>query len=476
MYIVILSGGLGTRLWPKSRKLHPKPFIKLSDGNSILKHTLYRALQLDNKGIINITSIDLLFKVQAEIDPILSLYNTETIYIAEPFGKGTAAAIAVSATLVAQKFSPEELILVLPSDHIISDITAFRNAITKAQALAHDNQLVTFGIHPTHPEPGYGYIRLINSVHSKRFIEKPLFSKALEYYQSGNYLWNSGMFCFKASTILSEMKNICPDILSSAENALLSASTSSSNSHTHIKLDPNIFSLIREESIDYALMEKADKIAVIPCDLGWSDVGTWNTFSKIHDTDDNSNVIKAQTVLNKVTNCYIESTDRIIGAIGLDNLVIVDTPDALLVANKNNIQEVKDIYTQLMKTGHPSHESHTTVYRPWGSYTILEESINFKIKRIEVLPWASLSLQSHKHRSEHWVVMAGQATVLNNSQELVLAVNESVFIPAHNKHRLSNYTNELLVLIEIQTGSYLGEDDIIRHEDIYDRCNTLYTA
>ena len=458
MHIVILSGGVGSRLWPLSRKAHPKPFIKLPCGKSILQNTFFRALHLDPEGIINVTSNEFVFKIKEELSALST--TLEPTYILEPFGRNTAAAIAMASLWV----DSNELILVMPSDHLIENEEAFANAVASAKALAEQNRIVTFGIKPNGPETGYGYIEFEGNA-VKNFVEKPSQEKAIEYIASGNYLWNSGMFCFKAGVMLEEMKKHCPDILAQSQ---ICFESSKAQKTTSLKLDSATFAHVRDDSIDYAVMEKSDKVSIVPCDIGWSDIGNWNALAKISAQDENGNVASARAILSKTSNCYIESQNRIIATIGIKDLVIVDTPDALLIANKDNVQDVKNIYNRLAKVGHHTHETHVTVYRPWGSYTVLEDGENFKIKRIEVTPGASLSLQSHKHRSEHWVVVSGQALVVNGDNKLVLGISQSTYIPTGNKHRLSNPSDTaMLVIIEVQTGGYLGEDDICRYEDVY---------
>ncbi len=439
---------------------------------SILQNTLLRAMGLRPNGIINVTNGEFLFKINKEWEELPHDIQKQTIkfrYILEPFGKNTAAAIAMSCLWVANKINKNETLLILPSDHLITDQEAFSNAVGQANKLASDqDRIVTFGIVPNAPETGYGYIEFDHDGTVKKFVEKPSIDKAKEYLASSKYLWNSGMFCFKAQVMLEEMAQYCPDILS-ASQICFDASVTRSNDNI-FNIDAENFQNVRDSSIDYAVMEKSNKVSVVPCNIGWSDIGSWNAISQTIKSDDNGNAINATTIIDKVSNCYIEGTNRLIAAIGVDNLVVVDTPDALLIANKNNAQDVKNIYNNLANSKHQAHETHLTVHRPWGSYTILEEQSNFKIKRIEVSPGASLSLQSHKHRSEHWVVVAGQAKVINGNQELLLNVSQSTYIPAGCKHRLSNVSNsEILVIIEVQTGNYLGEDDIQRFEDIYYR-------
>jgi mannose-1-phosphate guanylyltransferase / mannose-6-phosphate isomerase len=468
LYTVILSGGIGSRLWPVSRKFFPKPFIKLSNGLSILQNTYLRALELSPKGVLNITSNEFLFKIQSEWNEIKTQQtsNIKSEFILEPFGRNTAAAIAMTSIYLKEREEEEGMILVLPSDHLISDQVAFKQAVNQAIELASNGKLVTFGMNPSAPETGFGYIEYEGTT-VKRFVEKPSIEKAIEYLSSGKFLWNSGMFCFKPSTMLEDMAIHCPDILEQAQACYEVSNFSKENM---VYLEDKSFAKIREESIDYALIEKSNRVAVVPCDIGWSDIGNWTAVSQMLTSDEQGNVVNGQVIAEKTQNCYIEGNARVIGTLGLDNLIIVDTPDALLVANKNNAQDVKQIYKRLAKSGHQAHEVHTRVFRPWGSYTVLEENKNFKIKRIVVNPGASLSLQSHEHRSEHWVVVSGQAKVINGERQLLLNTNESTYISAGNKHRLSNPSDtEFLSIIEVQTGNYLGEDDIIRYEDIYNR-------
>jgi mannose-1-phosphate guanylyltransferase / mannose-6-phosphate isomerase len=461
MYSVILSGGVGSRLWPVSRKFHPKPFIKMPNKLSILQNTFIRALELGSQGIINVTGNELLFKVQKDWEEISSIINPsiELSYILEPFGRSTTAAIVMTCLWVAETYGEDTVLLVLPSDHIIADQSSFNKAVEQAVYLAEqDNRIVTFGIEPTGPEIGYGYMEYENNT-VVRFLEKPTLEDAKRYCASGQYLWNAGMFCFKTRVMLQEMLIHCPDILAEAQKCF---AVSRKVSIEQLVIEAESFKNIREISLDYAIMEKSDKLSVIPCNLGWSDVGTWTALSKALESDSNGNILNAEVIADRVSNCYIEGCDRLI--------VIVDTPDALLIASKDAAQDVKAIYSRLALSGHEAHELHKTVHRPWGSYTILEETLGAKIKRIEVYPGASLSLQSHQHRSEHWIVVSGTAKVVNGEKELSLNINQSTYIPAGNKHRLSNLSDvDNLIIIEVQTGTYLGEDDIQRFEDIYGR-------
>ncbi|MDR1057040.1 MAG: mannose-1-phosphate guanylyltransferase/mannose-6-phosphate isomerase [Coxiellaceae bacterium] len=466
MYLVVLSGGVGSRLWPVSRKLHPKPFIKMPNGYSILQNTFLRAITLCPEGILNVTNNEFLFKIGREWDELSliseGISSTKVNYILEPFGKNTAAAIAMACLWIVDNVGENTVLLVLPSDHLISNCDELRNAVYKASLLAMNDRIVTFGTVPQSPEIGYGYIEFDGNA-VKKFIEKPSFDKAQEFFDSKKYLWNSGMFCFKAKLMLEEMAKYCPDILLTSKKCFTVSDRISSD--FVLKIDANSFMEVRDDSIDYTVMEKSDKLSVIPCDMGWSDIGNWDTVSKMYKFDTNGNRVSTDAIIKNVSNCYIRGSGRVIAAIGIENLIIVDTPDALLITHRDNAQDVKNIYDDLAQRNHKTHSFHSTVYRPWGSYTILEEQSGFKIKRIEINPKSSLSLQLHKYRSEHWIVVSGQAEVINDEQKLSLKVRQSTYISKGDKHRLSNpSSSEALVVIEIQVGEYLGEDDIQRFD------------
>ena len=467
----ILCGGAGSRLWPVSREQHPKPFIRLGDGDSLLQKAFLRGVALPNvKSVLTVTNRELFFKIEDEYrEASEQLKNpVDTNYILEPFGRNTAPAIAAACLEVAAEHGNEAILLVLAADHLISDQLSFESAVGKALDLAQKGKLVTFGIHPTAPETGYGYIE--SSGHEVvRFVEKPGLDKASEYLESGNYLWNSGMFCFSVGTMLREMEEHCPEILEATRHCLDNARKTAGERLTQLTLSSEDFLSVPDDSIDYAVMEKTANAAVVACDIGWSDIGCWQALGNLTGPDGDNNRIQGDAVLHNSKNCTIQSESRVVGAVGIDNLIIIDTHDALLVADKKNSQEVKSIYTQLKAKGHEAHKLHRTAHRPWGTYTVLEEGPNFKIKRIEVKSGASLSLQMHHHRSEHWVVVSGTAQVVNGDQVLTLNVNESTFIPAEHKHRLENTNPEPLVMIEVQTGDYLGEDDIVRFDDVYGR-------
>jgi mannose-1-phosphate guanylyltransferase len=334
--------------------------------------------------------------------------------------------------------------------------------------LAAQGKLVTFGIQPETPETGYGYIEADgNSV--MRFVEKPSLGKAREYVTSGRYLWNSGMFCFSAGTMLHEMEQHCPDILAATRACMEKSHRVQSENHTQIELDSETFSRVPDDSIDFAVMEKSKNVAVVPCTIGWSDIGSWSALGDLTAPDAQGNRIEGEVMLHDVNNCYIQSKHRLIGAVGINNLIVIDTPDAVLVADRSRAQDVKHLFSRLKAQGHEAHRLHTTVHRPWGTYTVLEEGPRFKIKRIVVKPTASLSLQMHHHRSEHWIVVSGMAKVVNGDRELFINTDESTYIPAGHKHRLENPGVVDLVIIEVQSGEYLGEDDIVRFDDVYGR-------
>lgn len=478
----ILCGGAGSRLWPVSRESHPKPFIRLADGQSLLQKAFLRGATLPGvKEVLTVTNRDLFFKTEDEYREV----NDSGIacsYILEPFGRNTAAAIAAATLHAAKTHGENVILLVLAADHLITDQTAFAEAVAKAGELAVDGKLVTFGIKPDAPETGYGYIEAEGST-VLRFVEKPSLDKAKEYLASGRFFWNSGMFCFTAKTMLQAMGHTCPDILVATKTCIEQSRSAQGKGFTQIELDPVFFGNVPEDSVDYAVMEKATLIsstdetrgggeptvAVVACDIGWSDISSWTALGDLAEPDENGNRVQGEALLHSTRNCTIQSNDRLVGTVGVEDLIIIDTPDAVLVANKRGAQNVKYIYAELKTLGHETHKFHRTVHRPWGTYTVLEEGRGFKIKRIEVKPGASLSLQMHHHRSEHWVVVRGSAKVVNGENEILINTNESTFIPAGQKHRLTNHGTTKCVMIEVQSGEYVGEDDIVRFEDIYGR-------
>lgn len=464
----ILCGGAGSRLWPVSRELHPKPFIRLPDGQSLLQKAFVRGSTLPGVAeVLTVTNRELFFKTEDEFRSV-NAAHLPTSFVLEPFGRNTAAAVAAAALRVADSHGAEAQLLILAADHLISDQAAFAAAVAQAQQLASQGKLVTFGIQPDAPETGYGYIEAHGN-EVLRFVEKPSLDKAREYVASGRYLWNSGMFCFSAGTLLREMEQHCPAILAATRACLAESRQAEGSGFSQLELDATTFAHVPDNSIDYALMEISQHVAVVPCTIGWSDIGSWTALGDLAEPDGNGNRVQGEALLHASHNCTIQTNGRLVGAVGVNDLIIIDTPDALLVANKSHAQDVKHIFAALKAQGHEAHKLHRTVHRPWGTYTVLEEGAGYKMKRIEVKPGASLSLQMHHHRSEHWVVVSGTATVVNGEQEINLQPNQSTYIPAGHKHRLLNPGLVDTVIIEIQTGGYLGEDDIVRFEDKYGR-------
>lgn len=468
----ILCGGAGSRLWPISREAHPKPFIRLADGQSLLQKAWLRGAVLPQvTEILTVTNRELFFKTEDEYGEVSGLAGKTGLrnrYILEPFGRNTAPAIAAAAMQVAEKHGGDACLLVLAADHLISDQAAFAEAVASAMRLAQQGKLVTFGIRPNRPETGFGYIEADGN-EVKRFVEKPDLTTAGEYLASGRFLWNSGMFCFQAGTVLKEMQMHCQKLLEAVKRSIAVSKKMEGVVVSQLEIDADTFREVPDDSIDYALMEKSKNVAVVSCEIGWSDIGSWSALGDLTAADAAGNRVKGEAILYEASNCFIQSADRLVAAVGVRDLVIIDTSDALLVADRNSSQDVKHIFAKLKEEGHEAYRLHSTVHRPWGTYTVLEEGPHFKIKRIEVKPSASLSLQMHHHRSEHWIVVSGIAKVVNGQQEFFLQTNESTYIPAGHKHRLENPGMLPLVMIEVQSGQYVGEDDIVRFDDMYGR-------
>ena len=470
IYPVILCGGSGTRLWPMSRGGYPKQYIKLTGENTLVQQTVLRLRGInDIAAPILVTNNEQRFLLAEQLREVAV---TPSSIVLEPVGRNTAPAIAVAA-LLAMHESPEALLLVLPSDHVILHEDVFAKVAQAAAQIAQDNYLVTFGINPTEPHTGYGYIRSgaallegSNAYAVDAFVEKPDAATAERFLKDGGYYWNSGMFMLKASTYMEELRRHEPEIARQAELALQHAK----RDNDFVRLDPDAFSACPSVSVDYAVMERTARAAVITAaDLGWNDIGSWTALAEIATADKDGNAILGDVLTEDVSNSYIRAEHRMVAAIGLDNIVIVETADAVLVAHRDKAQEVKKIVERLNGSGRQESVTHRRVLRPWGSYEGIDQGERFQVKRIVVNPGAQLSLQMHHHRAEHWIVVKGTARVTNGDQEIVLTENQSTYIPLGVTHRLLNPGKIPLELIEVQSGAYLGEDDIVRFEDTYGR-------
>lgn len=465
MIPVIMSGGSGTRLWPLSRKNKPKQFLNLFGEYSLFQDTLGRLSGLTGlEAPIIVCNDDHRFMVAEQLQEI-AISDAEIIL--EPCARNTAPAIVIAA-LQALSHGNDPLMLVLAADHIIQDKKAFHQAIKQAEIEAHKGHLVTFGIIPDSPHTGFGYIEAQDKktpTNVIAFVEKPNLIRAQQYLDSGHHYWNSGMFMFKASTILQEIERYSPEMLASCKQALESAELDLD----FIRLDKTKFQTCPSNSLDYTVMEKTEKAVVIPLDAGWSDVGSWSSLWDNHDKDQNNNVLIGDVIVDKVTNSYIHSEHRLVSVLGLDNIVVVETPDAVMIADKDQAENIKTIVAQLQNTDRQEATLHRKCYRPWGYYDSIDAGERFQVKRISVNPGASLSLQLHHHRAEHWIVVTGTAEVTCGEKITLVSENQSTFIPLGTKHRLHNPGRVPLEIIEVQSGTYLSEDDIVRFEDNYNR-------
>lgn len=463
---IIMAGGSGTRLWPLSRSLYPKQFLSLTNENSLLQETLKRLDGLNCLPPVIVSNNEHRFIVAEQ----LRQFGVDDFQIIlEPVGRNTAPAVALAA-LKALELHGDHHMLVLAADHAIQDIEAFHAAVLAAEQESVDNKLVTFGIVPTKPETGYGYIKkgeqVKNSVFKvNSFVEKPDLETAKNYLEQKCYLWNSGMFMFKASIYLDELKKFRPDILAACKESLSSASTDLD----FIRLNSDVFAECPDESIDYAVMEKTQDCVVIPLDADWSDIGSWTSLWEISEKDEHENVSHGDVINYNSRNNYIYSEGSLISTVGVNNLIIVQTKDALLVAQQDNVQDIKKIVEILKKQKRSEHISHREVYRPWGRYDSVERGDRYQVKRITVKPGECLSTQMHHHRAEHWVVVAGTAKVTCGERTYFVTENESTFIPIGTVHTLENPGKIPLEVIEIQSGVYLGDDDIVRLSDKYGR-------
>ncbi|PAF52834.1 mannose-1-phosphate guanylyltransferase/mannose-6-phosphate isomerase [Helicobacter sp. 13S00477-4] len=465
MTIAILCGGSGTRLWPLSRSLLPKQFTPLLDDTSFFTQTLRRNAMLTK-------TFDTHFQIIANQDHyFLAQDHSKNTgieienYILESIGKNTAPALIFSAFNSIEKYGKDEIILALPSDHLIKDMKNYQKAIQKALELAGKNHLVTFGIKPSSPHTGYGYIQCQNENDVLKFVEKPSLELAKTYLEEKNYFWNSGMFCFKASVLLDELEKYAKELLTTCKKVY----DHSKKEGGYIRLDPELSKKIPDISIDYALMEKSSNVKCVIGEFLWNDIGSFESLSEEWEKDAQDNASKNTLIAKESKNNFVIS-DKIVATIGIDDLIVIDTKDSLLIAKKGQSQKIKDIVEELKKNHPEIIKIHTTAYRPWGNYSVLLESNGYKIKQIIVKPKSRLSLQKHFHRNEHWVVVSGSAIVTIGEKEIFLKANESTYIPMGQAHRLENPGKIDLEVIEIQVGEYLGEDDIIRIEDDFRRC------
>lgn len=465
MIPVILSGGSGTRLWPLSRGDYPKQFLPLVSEKTMLQNTLLRLKGIETlQSPIAVCNENHRFIVAEQL---FEIGIRPQAIILEPVGKNTAPAVAIAA-MAAQ--SEDDILLVLPADHVIRDEAAFRTAIVQAERLAAADRLVTFGVVPTEPATGYGYIKRGvqndgGTFDVAGFVEKPDFERAVAYVDSGDYYWNSGMFVFKAGRYLQELEKYNPDMLACCRRAYSAAQTDLD----FFRLDRSTFSACPADSIDYAVMEKTDQAVMVPLSAGWNDVGSWSALWDVADKDENGNVVHGDVLTVDSMSSFIHANKKLVAAVGISDLVIVETDDAVMVAPKDRVQDVKEIVAQLKKTHRCEADNHRKVYRPWGNYDSVDTGDRHQTKRIIVKPGAKLSRQMHHHRAEHWIVVKGTAKVTKGEEQLLLSENESTFIPLGVVHCLENPGIIPLEMIEVQSGSYLGEDDIVRFEDKYGR-------
>ena len=452
---IVLCGGSGTRLWPISRTLMPKQFVKLFSNKSLFQLTVERNSKVCDTQFI-VSNAEQYFLA---LDQLEELNKTNNKYLLEPIGRNTAPAIA----LACMELPYDELVLVTPSDHLIKDETEYKKVLEQAKELALKNNLVTFGITPTFAETGFGYIESVNTFDVKAFHEKPDFKTATSYLEAGNYYWNSGMFCFKAGVFLDELKKYSPTIFDTSKLALENA-----NTQDIIRIKHDDMFNIPEDSIDYAVMEKSNIVKVIPSNINWSDVGSFDALYDELPKDENGNTINPNHIGIDSKNNLVYGNDRVIATVDMEDCIIVDTGDAILISKKGSSQKVKQVVNEIRKTTQ-LHNIHLTGHRPWGTYTVLEESAGYKIKRIEVKPGCRLSLQKHFHRNEHWIVVSGTATVTVGNETRLVRPNESTYIKMGEIHRLENQGKIPVVLIEAQVCEYTGEDDIIRISDDFKR-------
>ena len=467
---VILSGGAGTRLWPLSRELHPKQLLALAAKQTMLQETAVRLSGLDAAPPLLVCNDAHRFLVAEQLR---QLDIKPAAILLEPFGRNTAPAIALAAhaalRLAAATAEPDPVLLVLPADHVIRDVAAFQAAVRTALAIVHQGGLATFGIVARSPQTGYGYIRRgasISGVHRiDKFVEKPNLERAQAFVDSGEYYWNSGMFMFHARRYLEELERWAPLIA----QVCRTASETAISDLDFIRIDPKAFAACPSDSIDYAVMEKTGDAVVVPLDAGWSDVGSWSALHEASAADENGNVVRGDVLIEDSSGCYLYSESRLVAAVGLKDTVVVETKDAVLVAPRDRVSDVKKLVGRLKELGRYEHSLHREVFRPWGSYDSLENGQRFQVKSLKVKPAGQLSLQLHHHRAEHWIVVSGTARITRGDEVFLLEENQSTYIPLGVKHRIENPGKIPLHIIEVQSGGYLGEDDIVRFKDQYGR-------
>jgi len=469
LFPVILSGGAGTRLWPLSREMYPKQLLALTSQYSMLQDTALRLAGIEGaRPPIVVCNEAHRFTVAEQLR---ALDIVPSAILLEPMGRNTAPAVALAA-LKALELEADATMVVAPADHVIRDARVFQQAAGVAAGLAENGKLVTFGIVAYAPETGYGYIRrgdgLGPAFPVTQFIEKPPMEIAEQFVASGDYFWNSGMFVFKASRYLSELAAFASDILEASTAAYRAAKVDLD----FMRIDKAAFEACRGQSIDYAVMEKTKEAVVLPLDAGWSDVGSWSSlFDALH-SDEEGNVLQGDVLVHDTHDCYVHSTSRLVTAVGMDDHIIVETKDAVLVAPKGRVQDVKELVAALRKAGRSESAWHREVYRPWGSYDSIDDGDRFQVKRLTLKPGGMLSLQMHHHRAEHWIVVQGTARVTCGDKTFLLSENESTFVPIGATHRIENPGKVALHIVEVRSGTYLGEDDIVRFEDHYGREGT----
>lgn len=462
---VIMVGGTGSRLWPLSRELYPKQFLNLQGSESMLQTTVRRLQGLEHEEPLFVCNEEHRFIVKEQLNQINQAHNG---IILEPFGRNTAPAIALAAFKALQQ-GKDPLLLVLAADHVIADVGLFHESVKRAIPCAKEGKLVAFGVSPTHPETGYGYIKAIKSSDSiyeiSHFVEKPSMKLAQEYLDSGDYYWNSGIFLFHASRYLEELKQHRPDIYRHCDKAL----NGTKKQFEFLSVDKDAFKECPSDSIDYAVMEKTKNAVVVPMNAGWSDIGSWAALWDNFEKDKEGNVHQGDVLSIDTKDSFVRSDDKLVVAIGLDNVVVVNTKDAVLVADKDKVQEVKQVVARLNEEGRTESKLHREVYRPWGKYDSIDSGPRYQVKRITVKPGEKLSTQMHHHRAEHWIIVSGTAKVTNGDTTYLLGENQSTYIPLGVVHSLENPGKVPLEIIEVQSGTYLGEDDIVRFEDRYGR-------